>query len=56
MSRNTQSVETYMDGLRKNDHAQILPYLTDDMTFSRSTGGTPTKDILSSQAQQIKPL
>jgi ketosteroid isomerase-like protein len=33
MSRNTQTVETYVDGFRKNDHAQILSCLTDDIEW-----------------------
>jgi ketosteroid isomerase-like protein len=33
MSRNTQTVETYVDGFRKNDHAQILSCLTDDVEW-----------------------
>ena len=34
MSRNTQTVETYLDGFRKNDHAQILGCLTDDIRWT----------------------
>src|SRR5687768_8313680 len=34
MSRNTQTVETYLDGFRKNDHAQILSCLTDDIEWT----------------------
>ena len=30
MSRNTEAVERHRDGLRRNDHAQILSCLTDD--------------------------
>ncbi len=33
MSRNAQTVETYVDGFRKNDHAQILSCLTDDIEW-----------------------
>ena len=33
MSRNTQTVETYVDGFRKNDHAQILSCLTEDIEW-----------------------
>jgi ketosteroid isomerase-like protein len=31
---NTQAVETYLDGFRKNDHAQILSCLTDDIEWT----------------------
>jgi uncharacterized protein len=34
MSRNTQTVETYLDGFRKSDHAQILSCLTDDIEWT----------------------
>jgi ketosteroid isomerase-like protein len=34
MSRNKQTVETYLDGFRKNDHAQILSCLTDDIQWT----------------------
>ena len=34
MSRNTETVETYLDGFRKNDHAQILSCLTDDIEWT----------------------
>ncbi|MFI0960519.1 nuclear transport factor 2 family protein [Streptomyces sp. NPDC021080] len=34
MSRNKQTVETYLDGFRKNDHAQILSCLTDDIEWT----------------------
>jgi ketosteroid isomerase-like protein len=34
MSQNKQTVETYLDGFRKNDHAQILACLTDDITWT----------------------
>ncbi|WP_327028316.1 nuclear transport factor 2 family protein [Micromonospora sp. NBC_01740] len=34
MSRNTQTVETYLDGFRKNDHALILSCLTDDIEWT----------------------
>jgi len=34
MSRNTQTVETYRDGFRKNDHARILSCLTDDIEWT----------------------
>jgi ketosteroid isomerase-like protein len=34
MSRNRQTVETYLDGFRKNDHAQILSCLTDDIEWT----------------------
>ncbi len=34
MSRNIQTVETYLDGFRKNDHAQILSCLTDDIEWT----------------------
>jgi ketosteroid isomerase-like protein len=34
MSRNTETVETYLDGFRKNDHAQILSCLTDDIRWT----------------------
>jgi ketosteroid isomerase-like protein len=33
-SRNKQTVETYLDGFRKNDHAQILSCLTDDIEWT----------------------
>src|SRR5688572_18119098 len=34
MSRNTRTVETYLDGFRTNDHAQILSCLTDDIEWT----------------------
>jgi ketosteroid isomerase-like protein len=34
MSQNTETVETYLDGFRKNDHAQILGCLTDDIEWT----------------------
>jgi ketosteroid isomerase-like protein len=34
MSTNTQTVESYLDGFRKNDHAQILSCLTDDIEWT----------------------
>jgi ketosteroid isomerase-like protein len=34
MSRNKQTVETYLDGFRRNDHAQILSCLTDDIAWT----------------------
>jgi ketosteroid isomerase-like protein len=34
MSRNTQTVETYIDGFNKSDHAQILSCLTDDIDWT----------------------
>ncbi|MEV8036213.1 nuclear transport factor 2 family protein [Streptomyces sp. NPDC002742] len=34
MSRNKQTVESYLDGFRKNDHAQILSCLTDDIEWT----------------------
>jgi ketosteroid isomerase-like protein len=33
-SRNKQTVERYLDGFRRTDHAQILDCLTDDITWS----------------------
>ncbi|MFD8686003.1 nuclear transport factor 2 family protein [Streptomyces sp. NPDC059651] len=34
MSRNKQTVERYLDGFRRNDHAQILSCLTDDIEWT----------------------
>ncbi|TYB42811.1 nuclear transport factor 2 family protein [Actinomadura chibensis] len=34
MSRNTDTVNAYLDGFRKNDHAQILSCLTDDIEWT----------------------
>jgi ketosteroid isomerase-like protein len=34
MSQNTQTVDTYLDGFRKNDHRQILSCLTDDIRWT----------------------
>ena len=34
MSANTDTVERYLDGFRKNDHAQILSCLTDDIEWT----------------------
>jgi ketosteroid isomerase-like protein len=34
MSENKQTVERYLDGFRKNDHAQILSCLTDDIEWT----------------------
>lgn len=34
MSENKRTVERYLDGFRKNDHAQILSCLTEDITWT----------------------
>jgi ketosteroid isomerase-like protein len=34
MSRNTETIDTYLDGFRKNDHEQILSCLTDDIVWT----------------------
>jgi ketosteroid isomerase-like protein len=34
MSQNTATVERYLDGFRKSDHAQILSCLTDDIEWT----------------------
>ena len=34
MSRNIDTVNTYLDGFRKNDHEQILSCLTDDIKWT----------------------
>ena len=34
MSRGTDTVERYLDGFRRNDHAQILSCLTDDIVWT----------------------
>ncbi len=34
MSRNKTTVETYIDGFNKSDHAQILSCLTDDIDWT----------------------
>jgi ketosteroid isomerase-like protein len=34
MSQNTDTVTTYLDGFRKNDHEQILSCLTDDIEWT----------------------
>ena len=34
MSANTDTVERYLDGFRKNDHAKILSCLTDDIEWT----------------------
>ena len=34
MSQNKKTVEIYLDGFRKNDHAQILSCLTDDIEWT----------------------
>ena len=34
MSANTDTVERYFDGFRRNDHAQILSCLTDDIEWT----------------------
>jgi ketosteroid isomerase-like protein len=34
MSRNTETVERYLDGFRTHDHAQILSCLTDDIEWT----------------------
>lgn len=33
-SRNQETVERYLDGFRRTDHAQILECLTDDITWT----------------------
>lgn len=34
MSRNIETINRYLDGFRKNDHAQILSCLTDDIEWT----------------------
>jgi ketosteroid isomerase-like protein len=34
MSHNKRTVETYLDGFRRSDHAQILSCLTDDIEWT----------------------
>jgi ketosteroid isomerase-like protein len=34
MSENRATVETYLDGFRRNDHVQILSCLTDDIEWT----------------------
>lgn len=34
MARNIETVKTYLDGFRKNDHEQILSCLTDDIEWT----------------------
>ena len=34
MSRNIETINKYLDGFRKNDHAQILSCLTDDIRWT----------------------
>ena len=34
MSQNIETVNAYLDGFRKNDHAQILSCLTDDIEWT----------------------
>ncbi len=34
MSRNIETVNTYLDGFRRNDHEQILSCLTDDIEWT----------------------
>ena len=34
MSRNIETVNTYLDGFRKNDHERILSCLTDDIQWT----------------------
>lgn len=34
MSQNIETVNTYLDGFRKNDHRQILSCLTDDIKWT----------------------
>ncbi len=34
MSQNIETITTYLDGFRKNDHAQILSCLTDDIQWT----------------------
>jgi ketosteroid isomerase-like protein len=34
MSQNKKTVQTYLDGFRKNDHTQILSCLTDDVEWT----------------------
>ena len=34
MTQNKKTVETYLDGFRKSDHAQILSCLTDDIEWT----------------------
>jgi ketosteroid isomerase-like protein len=45
MSQNIETVNTYLDGFRKNDHQQILSCLTDDIqwtvAYDRAIDGAP---------------
>jgi len=34
MSRNTDTIDRYLDGFRRNDHAQILSCLADDIAWT----------------------
>ena len=34
MSQNVETITTYLDGFRRNDHAQILSCLTDDIQWT----------------------
>jgi ketosteroid isomerase-like protein len=34
MSQNLETITTYLDGFRRNDHAQILSCLTDDIQWT----------------------
>lgn len=38
MTENRKTVERYMDGFNKSDHAQILSCLTDDVTWEMPGG------------------
>ncbi|WP_281284468.1 hypothetical protein [Nonomuraea diastatica] len=40
MSRNIETVNTYLDGFRKNDHEQILSCLTDASSGPSSAPST----------------
>jgi ketosteroid isomerase-like protein len=43
-SRNRETVERYLDGFRRTDHAQNLSCLTDDIIMAELTGRVPQHD------------
>ena len=60
MSQNTATVETYLDGFRRNDHAQILSCLTDDVEWTvfgafHLTGKQAYDEAIEGLASPVRP-
>jgi ketosteroid isomerase-like protein len=60
MSQNIETVHRYLDGFRKNDHAQILSCLTDDIQWTvfgafRLTGKDAYDEAIDGAPEFIDP-